>query len=107
MEYLLLWHKINLLFKWKRRDLPHISADFDYNSRVFYVTAKVNKILTFPLDNNLGLNQELFHKDIIKRYEQRAKEEVLDSLQSLFINNDYCFLVDDWNSIVLMHSEEY
>gem|GEM_PF-5451189 len=95
MEYTLLGQKINLLFKWKVKGFPHTSADFDYNSRTFYVTDEVNKILTFIEDENLRLNQELFHKDIIKKYEEKAQEKDLDFLQTMFINDIYCFLIDD------------
>ena len=107
MEYTLLWQKINLLFKWKVKGIPHISADFEYNSRTFYVTAEVNKILSFITDENLELNQKLFHKDILKKYIEKAKEKDLDYIQTMFINDIYCFLIDDWDSIVLMLADEY
>ena len=107
MEYLYLGNKIKLLFRHRKLKKPDIDVNFNSNTKIFRVTIWVNEILNFALDDFLELNQSLLHKDIIKKYEEKAKEEDLDFLQVLFINNQYCFLIDSWSWLTLMHSNEY
>lgn len=107
MEYKFLGNHIKLLFREKKDNFPNIDADFNYNIKKFVVTIWVNRILNFNLDENLELNQSLLHKDLINKYKEKAIKENLDFLQVVIINEQYCFLVDSWNWLVLMHRDEY
>lgn len=108
MKYEIMWNAIELFFtkqmEWQR--CIEIDIDFDSSSEVRVKTHGITEILHYEDDEWLRVAQHIIFNDIIIRIKETSKTEKLDFMQLLKINWHTCMLIDHWNYICILWSEE-
>lgn len=106
MEYTILGNTVKLFFTPKMDGERSINSDFDYSSQVFVNTHGITDILKYKGDEELRVAQQIIFNDIIIKIKEASQTQDLDFFQLLEINWHKCILIDSWNHICIMGSEE-
>jgi len=101
-----MWNTVELFFTKQMEWQRSIDVDFDYSSQVRVVTYGITEILHYTDDEWLRVAQQIIFNDIITNIKDTSKLEKLDFMQLLKINWHTCMLIDHWNHICIMWSEE-
>lgn len=106
MEYTISGNTIKLLFtpqmEWERA----INSDFDYLSEVFVTSHGITDILIYKDDEELRVFQHIIFNDIILRIKKASQTQALDFFQVIEINGHTCVLIDNWNHISFIGTQE-
>ena len=106
MEYEIMWNTIELFFTKQMEWQRCIDIDFNSSSEVRVITHGITEILHYEDDEWLRVAQQIIFNDIITKIKNTSKIERLDFMQLLKINWHTCMLLDHWNYICIMGSEE-
>lgn len=87
----------------------NISENFDFINKPFVFTIWVCEIIkTDESDETLKeINIKNIIKQIITIVYEKARVDNLDYLQKLSINNEKCWIIDNWCDICLLLPNEY
>lgn len=87
----------------------NISENFDFINKPFVFTIWVCEIIKIDeLDETLKeINIKNIIKQIITIVYEKARVDNLDYLQRLSINNEKCWIIDNWCDICLLLPNEY
>ncbi len=98
-----LWNKIIFSFNSPVQETWYISEDFDFTKKSSYATLWVQTLLKF--DNDFQLQFIIW--EIFKILKEETKNQKLDYLQIININNIEIWCIDNWDTICLLTKEEY
>lgn len=98
-----LWNKITFSLNSPTKETWFLNEDFDFNKKSSYATLWVQELLKF--DNDFQL--QFIIAWIFKILKEETKNQKLDYLQVININNTEIWCIDNWDTICLLTKEEY
>ncbi|MDD3144746.1 MAG: hypothetical protein PHV23_01400 [Candidatus Gracilibacteria bacterium] len=98
-----LGNKIIFSFNSPVQETGYISEDFDFTKKSSYATLGVQTLLKF--DNDFQL--QFIIGEIFKILKEETKNQKLDYLQIININNIEIWCIDNGDTICLLTKEEY
>ena len=101
MEALILNSKITFEFNEPLEETDYLSETFDFLSKPAYATIGVSELIAQKSD----VQPVIF--EIFRIFRTKAREQKLDYLQKMTINEITCWCLDNETSIAILLPEEY